>query len=247
MNSTLVIQSHRSPLPFGWLESCLRSVKNWSEQCNFDYRFLGDELFGVLPDSFAVSKLPNKVIASDLARLLVLRDALEEGYPCVIWLDADFLIFNPDDFNLPDDLYAVGREVWVQETEKQKFKVYKKVHNAFLMFREGNSLLDFYIETAERLLEQNCGGIPDQFIGPKLLTALHNVAQLPVLETAGMLSPAVIHDRLAGSGHALDLFHKNSPRAIAAANLCCSSCVQDEVDEISMNRIITSLLNSKAV
>ena len=64
--------------------------------------------------------------------------------------------------------------------------------------------------------------MPPQFIGPKLLTAIHNVIQCPVQETAGMLSPAVIQDIVNGGGDAIDLFIKKSPTNIHAANLCSS-------------------------
>jgi hypothetical protein len=67
-----------------------------------------------------------------------------------------------------------------------KLRAYVKVRNAFLMFRKGNHFLDFYTATAQRLLRLNQGSMPPQFIGPKLLTALHNVAICPVMETAGM-------------------------------------------------------------
>jgi hypothetical protein len=204
-------------------------VSDWCALNSYEYRFLGDELFEGVPGVLLEKTQDQVVIASDLARLRVLQDALNEGYQAVVWLDADFLIFNAAAFVLPDSPYAVGREVWVQQDNNDKLRVYNKVHNAFLMFRQGNSFLDFYAETAQRLLARNQGMVPPQFIGPKLLTALHNVAVLPVLETAGMLSPLVIKDMLQGEGAAMDLFVAHSPQPIAAANLCISSCRNNEV------------------
>ena len=86
------------------------------------------------------------------------------------------------------------------------------------MFRRGDSFLDFYTDTAVRLLSRNTGSVPPQFIGPKLLTALHNIAGLPVMDAAGMLSPAVVRDLVRGEGTALDLFIRHSPRWPAAAH-----------------------------
>jgi len=208
---------------------------------DYEYQFFGDELFDCLPAGLFEKTRNQKVIASDLARLLVLKGALNRGYETVIWLDADFLIFNPAEFVLPDQPYAVGREVWVQNDRHGKLRVFKKVHNAFLMFRQGNHFLDFYSETAERLLLLNQGAMPPQFIGPKLLTAIHNVAILPVMESAGMLSPAVIKGILGREGQALDLFVNNSPVLITAANLCTSSCDKDEVSEMEMQQLIKLL------
>lgn len=247
MPDTLVIQSHRSPLPYAWIERCLASVRHWCALNQYEYRFIGDELFDGVPVSLLQKTKDQTVIATDLARLLVLQDALKQNYQTVVWLDADVLIFKPEEFVLPDVPYAVGREVWVQQDQDNsaKLKVYKKIHNAFLMFRQGSSFLNFYADSAQRLLEQNQGPMVAQFIGPKLLTALHNVVSLPVLESAGMLSPMVIKDMLKGGGPALKLFTVQSPQPIAAANLCISSCRSMEVSEQEMEQLIDVLLDKK--
>ncbi|MCW9025353.1 MAG: hypothetical protein OQK73_11840 [Gammaproteobacteria bacterium] len=249
MYDTLVIQSHCSPLPYPWVERCLDSVQGWCVLNQYEYHFIGDELFDYLPDIFLDLLENQRVIASDLARLVALQDALSRGYKTVVWLDADFLIFNPEKFILPDLPYAMGREVWVQRDKSiksgkpGKLKFYKKIHNALLMFCDSNSFLDFYIETAERLLSLNKGTVPSQFIGPKLLTALHNIAIFPVMETAGMLSPLVIKDILQGNGAALDLFIENSPQPVTGANLCISSCERQEVSAKEMDQLIDVLLD----
>lgn len=241
MPRTLVIQSHRSPLPYPWLDACLASVRKWSEANAFAYRFLDDALFDAVPPELREKTAAQRVIASDLARLQVLQAALAEGFETVVWLDADFLIFDPEYFVLPETPYAVGREVWVQHDKQGRLKVYKKVHNALLMCRQGNGFLDFYLETAERLLRQHQGGMPPQFIGPKLLTALHNVCQLPVMETAGMLSPLVIGDILQGEGEALTRFIEQSPQPITGANLCLSSRDSEALTCADMEQVIDRL------
>ncbi|MFW2438887.1 MAG: hypothetical protein ACN4GR_05890 [Arenicellales bacterium] len=247
ISKTLVIQSHRLPLPHTWIENCLESVRCWCELNAFEYRFMCDELFDCVPEDIITKTLHQRVIASDLARLIRIQEAIKNGYERVIWLDADFLIFDAIRFVLPDEFCAVGREVWIQQDKHGRLKAYKKVHNAFLMFCKGNSLLNFYADTAERLLEKNNGAIPAQFIGPKLLTAIHNVAILPVMETAGMLSPMVVRDMLQGQGPALDLFIRHSAQAIAAANLCISSCERDELTENEMVQLIDLLKNKRQV
>ena len=242
MPKTLIIQSSRAPLPYPWVDRCLASVRDWCELNRFDYQFLGDELFDGVPADLMEKTREQRVIATDLARLMVLKDALGKDYETVIWLDADFLIFDPRNFILPEEPYAVGREVWVQYVKKGKLKVFKKVHNAFLMFRQGNSFLDFYAETAERLLRKNQASIPDQFIGPKLLSALHNISHLPVLESAGLLSPLVVKDILRGGGAALELFVDQSIDSIAGANLCTSSCDRGHISSVEMEQLVALLL-----
>jgi len=243
MTDTLIIQSHRSPLPYPWLTHCIESVRAWCEVNRYQHQFIGDELFECLPETILQKTTAQPVIATDLARLLVIKAVLKD-YSRVIWLDADFLIFNPVAFVLSDTPYAVGREVWVQHDFNGKLKLYKKVHNAFLMFHQHNHFLDFYAETAQRLLMRNEGTVPPQFIGPKLLTALHNVANLHVMESAGMLSPLVIKDIVQGGGDALSRFVTASPQTIAGANLCGSSCERDELSDDEMMLAINVLLEN---
>lgn len=242
MSSTLVIQSQRDPLPLPWLRRCLDSVAGWALANGYDYRYLGDEIFDSLDPVLRGRLLSQPVIASDLARLDSLRHGLAEGYDCVVWCDADFLVFDAAGFTLPPQEFALGREVWVQPHQGQRPRAFVKVHNALLMFRRGNSFLDFYRDSAERLLRLNRGPMPPQFIGPKLLTALHNIVQCPVMESAAMLSPMVIRDRLAGGGDALDLFQYKSKLTPSAANLGSSLAQREGLGNGDMNRLIDLLL-----
>lgn len=240
MARTLVIQSQAEPLPQAWMRQCLDSVRDWARGAGFEYRFVDDALFDFVDADLRDSIRDHKVIASDLARLRWAQQALEQGNQCVVWCDADFLIFDAPKFELPADDCAVGREIWVQR-DGEGLRVYPKVHNAFLMFRRGNALLDFYADTAARLLRLNRGNVPPQFIGPKLLSALHNIARFPVMDAAAMLSPAVIRDLLAGGGPALDRFREASPAAPAGANLSASLCRSEGLDESAMSRLIELL------
>ncbi len=242
MDSTLIIQSHREPLPFAWLQTCIDSVRDWAGARGFDYRWLGDELFAAVDAELREKTRAQPVIATDLGRLRSLQQGLADGYRRVVWCDADFLVFRPHGFDLPDTDFALGREVWVQRDPEGRLRVYPKVHNAFLMFESGNSFLDFYTDTAERLVRLNQGSMPPQFIGPKLLTALHNIAQCPVLESAGMLSPAVMRDLLAGGGAALELLRAESKASPAAANLSSSLTAAEGFTETDMSLVIRRLL-----
>ena len=242
MSATLVIQSQCEPLPQAWFEPCLESVRRWAAARGFDYRFIGDELFDSLEPAILERTRAQPVIATDLARLRRLAQALADGYACAIWCDADFLVFAPDAFVLPETAYALGREVWVQADDAGRLRVYRKVHNAFLMFRRENSFLDFYADSAARLIRLNRGRMPPQFIGPKLLTALDNLVRCPVMEAAGMLSPRVLEDIDNGGGEALDLMLERSEIAPAGANLSASLAAASGLDDSRMQRIIDRLL-----
>lgn len=244
MSDTLVIQSHRDPPPFAWLGRCLDSVAVWARANGYDYRMLGDEMFGLLPAELRERLATRPVVGSDLARLRLLQSGLDEGYRRVVWCDADWLIFRPRDFVLPGADFALGREVWIQNDDSGGLKSYFRVHNACLVFARGNTFLDFYAATAERLLRLNEGPMPPQFVGPKLLSALHNIAHFPVMEQAAMLSPPVMRDLLAGGGEALDLFREKSPESPAGANLCASLVGDEGFGEDEMSRLIDVLLEN---
>lgn len=230
----------------------MQSVLNWCKSQGYEYRFYGDEFFDFV-DPLLVEKFSDqKVVITDLARLKVIAASLQQGYDRVIWMDADFLIFSPDRFQLPklwelSEGYMLGREVWVQYVNA-KLKAHIKVHNAFLLFDRGNSFLEFYMSQAERFLHLCKGTVPPQFIGPKLLTAIHNVIQCPVLESAGMLSPEVVLDLLASQdrqsqrGEALALMQKRSSAPLAGANLCSSLTDTEELSSVHMQYLVERLL-----
>lgn len=236
----------------------MQTVRAWSQSNRFDYRWLGDELFAPIASVLLDKIGEQRVIASDLGRLYALKQGLET-HERVLWLDADFLIFNPAQFILPIDKlpsdkefsqgYMVGREVWIQEDPQRgavRLKSYVKVHNAFLMFDRENSFLDFYLSHAQQLLHEYDGPMPPQFVGPKLLTAIHNVVGCPVMETAGMLSPLVIGGLLSGGRdtEAINLFQKRSKEKLAAANLCSSLTQKSNCSEQQMNKLIRMLLST---
>ena len=47
---TIILQSHNFQVLRGWIGPCVDSVRRWTEQRGYDYRFLGDEIFDLLPD-----------------------------------------------------------------------------------------------------------------------------------------------------------------------------------------------------
>ncbi|MCZ6616900.1 MAG: hypothetical protein O7E57_02115 [Gammaproteobacteria bacterium] len=207
---------------------------------NFSYRFVGDELFDPVPEDIVLRTAERTVVAADLARLYAIRQGLREGFAAVVWCDADILVIDPQRLNLPEEAYSLGREVWVQGPPDD-LRAYVKVHNAFLVFRQDNTFLEFYIDTALRLIRAHKGLMVPQFIGPKLLTAIHNVIGCPVIETAAMLSPDVVRNILDGGGPALDLFKRRTVVTPAAVNLCGSLVTLGELDNQEIRAVIDLL------
>ena len=221
-DTTLVLQSHRQPLPLWWLEACLQSVRSWAQSRGYCYRFEDDRLIHRLHPDLLAKTVARPAVAADLGRLSALQAALAEEFETVVWLDADTLVFDPARFELPAGPYALGRELWVEPAPGGGVKTWNKVHNAFLMFRSGNPFLDFYRHAAERIVGLHEGPMVSQLVGPKLLTALHNLIQCPVLEEAAVLAPAVAADLLAGGGRCLDAFRAHTAAPPAVVNLCAS-------------------------
>ncbi|MEM7082780.1 MAG: hypothetical protein AAF465_08600 [Pseudomonadota bacterium] len=241
---TVVIQSHRQPLPHAWMHACIDSVKNWAQVRGYEYVWLGDALFYGLSAQQRERTRKQRVVASDLGRLQTLLAYRRAGADRVVWCDADTLVIADDALELPDRGGAVGREIWIQgsTTRGGAPKVYAKVHNAFMAFCRDDVFLPFYAESCSRLLDRHEGPYVDQFLGPKLLTALHNLVQLPVIENANVLSPRVITDLNQGKGPFLDAFCRRLERVPAALNLCASSVRRGELSERAMSDAVERLV-----
>lgn len=243
---TLVVQSHTSPLPAPWYQRCLTSVQRWAEVQGFRYRWLGDELLQRVPAAILAKTRSQPVVATDMARLMVLEEALAEGCTRSVWVDADVLILDPVRLVLPDSGAVFGREVWVQRDASGAIKVHRKIHNAFMAFQAGDPVLPFYRYSAARILDRydpNASRMVAQLIGPKLLTLLHNAIGFDVLESAGVMSPAVAKDCLTGGGEALRRFVDASMLPPLALNLCASSVRGGELEHQDVDRLITLLHN----
>lgn len=240
---TVVLQSYRTENVPGWIQTCLESVRGWAEGQSQAYRFVGDEIADRVPGWYRDKADGRWPIITDLGRLLLIREALADGFERAVWLDADVLVFDPEHLTLDvEGTYAFGREVWVQEDTKGRLRVWRNVHNAVCMFEPGNPMLDFYIHACLRVLERVEGGVPNQIVGTKLLTALHNMIGLPLTDQVAMFSPPVLADIASGGGPALDLLTNEAPGTFAAANLC-GSLAGSEVPEAVLEQACTRLLN----
>lgn len=181
------------------------------------------------------------MVAADLARLHALEAALAEGYGQALWVDADVLVLAPGALALPSAGALFGREVWVQEDGAGGLRTYRRIHNAFMAFARGDPVLPFYRQAAERILKRHQGPMVPQLIGPKLLTLLHNAIGFEVFEEAGMLSPLVARDLLAGGGEALDRYLERSPAVPLAVNLCGSLAGEDGLGHAEFARLVSLL------
>jgi hypothetical protein len=208
------------------MRDCCNSVQRWASSQGFDYLFADDELFARLPTGLRERFATQPVVLSDLARLMWLHEMLTQGYERAIWCDADLLVF--ENFALQQQGDVFGRECWVQQ-DGTKLRRYRKIHNAWLQFQAGSSTLDFYIDRATHLLERVTPPVVPQFIGPKLLTAWHNIVPFNTEERVGMLSPIAMQGLLSGGSPALEMLIAGHEQPLCALNLS-ASCEDRSVD-----------------
>lgn len=227
---TLVIQSQKPERLSGWQGACCESVQRWAKGHGFNYSLLDDALFDGVPAELREKFAGQPVVLSDLARLLQMQLALYRGYDRVIWCDADLLIF--DDFEPAADPESFGRECWLQSAGAG-IKSYRKIHNAWMSFDKNSVVLDFYRNRAEALLRIVEAPVVPQFIGPKLLTAWHNIVPFAVEERVGMLSPLATNALLTGNKKVLNVQRDGHALPLCAVNLS-ASCEGKEIDGISL-------------
>jgi hypothetical protein len=239
-SDTLVLQSHSWRVLRGWIGRCVDSVRAWSEANGHDYRFLGDEIFDVLPTDYRRKLMGRLPIQADLARLILIRIALNEGgYRRAVWFDADTLIFNPTalSVDIGEETCAFGREIWIAPDKTGKPKAWRNVHNAVCVFGKGDPVLPFLIATTQRIIARaDPDKIAPQMVGPKLLSALDGPYGFQLLDTVGAFSPEVLADIADGDGPFLAKLRAETRRLglrpPVAANLCASLAADDENDAV---------------
>ncbi len=227
MQDVLVIQSYREGAMNDWISVCNHSVRNWAAMQGYQYCFQGDELFDLLPQWYK-HKLPGRLpIWADLARLLWIQNLLSQGrHQMVIWADIDVLVVSPKLLHIdPASTCVFGYEHWLQRdnTTKSRYRVYKNVHNAFCGFRKGCPVLPFLIEVIQRMIKRvDAEFIAPQFVGPKLLTSLHNTVGFEVDSRFGAVSPDLATAVLQAEYSTLDFYQAKVGSPILAFNLCAS-------------------------
>jgi len=214
------------------MHRCLESTHAWAQKQGYEYRFVGDEIFERVPRWYRDKVGARLPVATDYGRLVLIQEALREGFHEVLWFDADTLVFDSSLRIRFDGTCAFGQEIWVQASN-DGFTAHRNVHNAFVAFRQNCVVLPFLMQTMESLIRRvDSTHIAPQFVGPKLLTALHSLCDFPLVPEVGALSPAVVSDIVAGKGPALDLMRRKSDVKPKAVNLCASLIDPQHADKV---------------
>lgn len=235
--TTHVIQSASPKTQPEWLRVCLSSVEDWATSNGWKHSLNGDELFEHVPEDIRVKFSAQKPLLADIARLNWARQMFDNdnNLERVIWLDADVLIFAPDKIKIdPAWDFAVGRQIWIQTGAEGTIKTYKQVHNAILVMRRTSPVLDYLRHAVRHIASRHDGPAASQLLGPKLLSALHNIVAFDIVESVGMASPLVIRDITTGGGEALTALRNQTSGEVGAVNLC-ASYRDKEIDGICLS------------
>lgn len=225
---TIVYQSYRTDNVPTWINTCMQTVKDWATLKNFDYQMIDDKLFDYVPDWYK-EKVNGKVQPiSDLARLELAKEFLLKGYERTVWMDADVLIFHPEQLNVNTiEEYSFCREAWISleagsKVESGKIVCRNKVNNAMTVFIQNNSFLNFYIYACKEIVENYQGTVSLIEVGTKLLTSLHQIFPLHLFKNIGLFSPLTMYGIAQDKKYFTQEYIKLMNAPIYAANLCAS-------------------------
>lgn len=227
---TVVIQSAPLERP-AWVDDCVAGVAQWSAKNRFEHACFGDEFFDVLPAWYRQKLEGRGPILADLARLIHIRSALQEGYEAVIWCDADTLIIDPawQPTTPPHSIF--GHELWLQRDKAGRLEIRKQPHNAYLMFTASSPVLDFLIHTVESIIHRaDPAHIAPQMVGPKLLKALNTFADFDLEHAAGAISPLLLEALLSDQSEITSYFKAAQLSPPKIMNLCASLVGSDNLD-----------------
>ena len=206
-----------------WVRRCMASVKTWAYAQGYAYEETDDALFDWVKPSLQEKLAGRGPILADLGRLRWMESNLAEHKGMVFWIDADTINLDPE-WSIPEHSHSVfGEECWIQKNKRGDWRRYLTPHNAFMGFTADSPILPFLAYISESIIERaDSSYISPQMIGPKLLKSLHNLAQFPLLQEAGVISPVLLQEWGGNKGDASACYEAEDRPALAMANLCAS-------------------------
>ena len=201
----------------------MTSVRRWAELHGYEYRVEGDELFDTISPELRQKLAGRTPILADLARLDWITSVLHERGGLAVWIDADTIVLDAR-WQLPLDTHTFfGEECWIQKDDKTHWRAYLSPHNALMGFSETSPVLPFLKYLSESIIARaDPQFIAPQMIGPKLLKALHSLADFRLLPEAGALSPPLLAEWVGTPGEAWACYESAERLPLAMANLCGS-------------------------
>lgn len=246
---TIVYQSYRTQQVPAWITHCMGTVRAWAAQQGFDYRFYDDAFLDYAPQWFRDKSQQSICPVTDLSRLVVARELLAQGYQRSVWVDADMLVFAPEQLRVDHvQDFSFCHELWVWVDAARALQLVHRVNNAITVFCAGNVQLDFFIDACLRI-GRNKARVGKLDVGTKFLSGLRAVMPFPLLENVGMLSPRMLQEITGGEPMHLRRYAQGLPVPLACVNLCGSMQGQPLqgvfCDDTLYAQVIGTLLSSR--
>src|SRR6266496_3649181 len=188
---TVVFQSFRTTDVPAWMNACLATVRSWAAHHRFDYRFWNDSFFDLVPSDLRPRASFHKCLLADFARIVAARNLLSEGYDRAIWVDADVVVFDPENFTIPiSEGSAFCREIWLDRVSFGFPQFLLKVNNAVCVLCRGETFSGPYLESARAILAGDAPLTPFS-IGTRWLLERHRRVDFPLLTSVGTFGPVM--------------------------------------------------------
>ena len=248
----LVIQAYEAKTTPEWIRRCMQTVEAWARSCGHDYRF-SPVLFDRIPDWFRQRCGSEIGPMTDLGRLLLMQSIFDEGEDAVIWVDADVVVFDPANLQVPPDPgFLCIDEVTVGCGEEGVPVISSRtVNGALLAVSRGNAIFTIYRKAMESMVSAApVGPLPRTVAGPQLLTRLARQEPVARLTSVGLFTPSILNDLAQGEETLPRAFSRAFGHRVAAANLC--HFYRDTIDQGDvpvyddiMLRVIDRLVDSR--
>lgn len=226
---TVVFQSYRTERQPDWIKTCMASVRSWADMRGYEYRFEDDSFLDLAPAWYRERSAGEMCPVTDLARLVMARQLLADGWERTIWVDADVLVFAPHLLSV-DGLrdFALCLEVWPSVDAGGQLHCSQRTNNSISVFTRENRQLDFLIDACHRIaLSKPRLGKLD--VGTAFLTGLGRILPIQLIANAGTFSPAIMCDIASGEDRFLPAYAAHLPAPLVCANLC-HSLVGEAID-----------------
>lgn len=246
---TIVIQSYRTVDIPAWLQRCMQTVEAWTKSNGYEYEFIDDALFEYVPERFRIPAPISLLPLTDLGRLSVLREKLASGFERAVWVDADVVIFRPEEFRIPSSCGALlCHEIWTRRDAQGQLHHERRINNAVMVFDRGHPLLDFLHHAALELFAHlGPAKIRTTTIGTDFLTRLGRLYPMRLMTDVACLSPLLVHALSTGQQPSLLQEHaKHFGVPFHAANLC-RSLLESESSSSSQHAELSATQLTKVV
>jgi hypothetical protein len=221
-NKICIIQAYEAQTVPDWIARCLNSVREWAAVHRHDYHF-SPEFWCHAPEWFRERCGPEFGPVTDVARVYMMKEQFERGAECVVWIDADVLVFDPQNLRIPTqaDFFGIKEITILTFPDGSARSSPEGVNGAVLGARRGSALFDVYLKSIECVAHDYPDKVlPRTVAGPQLLTRLASTNHMECLTTVGLFTPAILNEIALGQTRLPALFSRSFGYRVAAANLC---------------------------